>query len=149
MRLEKNKTTKQKKHRVRTKMSQLKKETLIAVKERSKRDGTYKRGRNMAEGSSGGFTAEELERGNKKRRSNADVICKHCQKKGHSRMTHRDCDKYNGNKKRSAVPPPQEANSDADEAEAMDSMPFVDDDDDIFLDAHSWSDDEGITRAQI
>ena len=110
----------------------------------------------MAEGSSCGFTAEELAAGSgskKRKRNDDDVICAHCQKKGHSRRTHRDCGKYTGPRKKSNTQPQEPPlDLDADEADAMDSMPLEDagdSDDDIFHDVGSWSDDEGIMRSTI
>ena len=155
VRLAKAKTTKQKKRRIQAKMKILKTETATAQKERSKRDGTYRSGRSMAAGSSGAFTEEELLLGGRRsKNSNKNIVCAHCGKTGHSRRTSKACDKYKPPKKKTKTGNVQDG-LDADEADAMDMLPFDGDppsDDDMFLfhDAvESWSDDEGLVRGHI
>lgn len=79
-----------KKKRIKRKIELLRAETILAGKERSKHEGTYKSGQNIGEGSSGGFTANQLSAA--RRRKNA--VCPHCNKRGHSRTTHRNCDLF-------------------------------------------------------
>ena len=138
-RLANMKTTKAKKKRIQRKMERLQEQTKIAKKERARRDGTYKSGRNMAEGSSCGFTAAELEASNKKaKRDMSQVVCQHCGGIGHSRTTSKKCGKYKPRQGESKL------NEDADEADAYDAMK-LDDDSDAgmeFFDAGTWSDDE-------
>ena len=144
-RLAKLKTTKKKKKRIQRKMATLNEMTLKAKRERARRDGTYKSGQYMAEGSSAGFTEEELQAGassttNRKKKSKVDVTCKHCGRQGHSRTSHQNCGKYTGAKKK--APPPVPMNLDAVEAEAMDSLPLDDDSNMEFFECDTWSDNE-------
>lgn len=130
------KTPKKKKQRIQQKMATLKKETLIAVKERNRRDGTYKTGMNIAEGSSAGFSEADLVA------ARAGKVCRHCGKKGHVRRNHRDCDMYTGPQKKGSAAPA--ATLDKQEAGMIDGIPLDDSDMDLnaFHDVGTWSSDE-------
>ena len=154
-RLAKAKTVEWKRKRIQRKMETLREETIIASRQRAKRDGTYKSGRNMAPGASAGFTEEELQETTRQRKKKAsDAVCKFCNRKGHSRRTHRDCGQYTGppkkkSKQQQLEPDGEGQNLDADEADAMDAMPFdaeppseADDDELEFFDAGTWSEDD-------
>ncbi|KAL3929368.1 MAG: hypothetical protein SGARI_004769, partial [Bacillariaceae sp.] len=127
-----------KKERSQHKMKKLMEQTVIAKREKAKREGSYKSGMAFGDGSSCGFTAQELEIANKlynprrsssskkpsKKKSRKDVVCLHCGKTGHSTTRSKKCDLYNGNKGEAFDP---QVEADADDAEQMDQMPLDDD----------------------
>jgi hypothetical protein len=101
-RLLKRKTKEQKKSRLQGKHEKLREYEAIAKTERSKRDGTYKTGMNMAD--------ESDEEGNKKpaattnaaaarRRIVSNLVCPHCKRKGHKTTRSKHCLLYNGRPK--------------------------------------------------
>jgi hypothetical protein len=84
-RLANMKTTKAKKDRLKRKYFQLKEDELIARKERSKRDGTYKRGMNVSAGAADGYTEEDLLLAAAAAKPGRKVrVCPHCGLKGHT-----------------------------------------------------------------
>jgi len=143
-RLAKLKTSAKKKKRMKSKIDTLRSETATAVKERARREGTCSRGRNVAAGSSGGFTAEELEVSNKssKKNNTKDVTCRHCGKKGHSRRSSKDCDKHIPPKKKRATKKDDGHTLDAKEAQGLEELPLDDDSLAEFHDAGTWSDSD-------
>lgn len=154
-RLAKLKTAKKKKFRMKKKVDALRTETAIAVKERARREGTYRRGMNVAEGSSGGFTAEELE-ASRKKKNGKDVICPHCGKQGHSRRSSKACDKHVPPKKKrqnkNDTADAQGDGLDATEAQDLEQLPLDDDSYAEFHDAGTWSssddDDDSVQLAR-
>jgi hypothetical protein len=74
-RLAKLKTKDKKNDRLKRKFQQLKDDTEVARKERSKRDGTYKKGMNMAEGNTDGYTEEDLNNNSTKKRAQIGMLC--------------------------------------------------------------------------
>jgi hypothetical protein len=153
------KTTAAKKGRIQKKYTQLKLDEQIAKKERAKRAGTYVSGINVAEGAQDGYTLEELnaagdgnERAPSKHRARKDVVCPHCQLKGHSTKRSKHCTM---NSKFGLPPPPVsapaiQAVNDADACDKDDHFPLQDDipsDGDMsdlegFFDAGTWSDSD-------
>jgi hypothetical protein len=122
----------------------LKKDTLIAQKERAKRDGTYRRGMNM----DGEDELKQPARPRKKQRS--DVVCKHCQLVGHSTTRSKSCLFYKGVGPPTNVPAaasvPTHAADDDDAKEdqgRIDWLPIEQeqdsDQDDLFYDTGTWS----------
>jgi hypothetical protein len=167
-RSDKKKTKEAKKERIKRKYEVLKEDEIVARRERSKREGTYRSGMTLEEGAADGYTLEELlqEAATKKPRasskrttSKSTATCKHCGKQGHTRKSHNDCDK---NPKNFATPTPNVAASaaaaidygpvnDAEDADKYDAMPLTNDvpsdasDIENFFDAGTWSDEEGAT----
>lgn len=145
-RLEKLKASKQKKRRMKGKIDALRNETTIAVKERARREGTYRRGMNIAAGSSGGFTAEEIEDANnkKKKKSTKNVICPHCGKTGHSRRSSKDCDQHVPPKKKrqGSARKDNDLGLDAKEAQGLEELPLDDESLAEFHDAGTWTSDD-------
>jgi hypothetical protein len=158
------KTRERKKDRNKVKYSKLVEETAIAVKERSKRDGTYRTGQNMDEGGVYGYTAEDLQEPvRKKAKNRADVVCKCCKKRGHSTARSKDCLFYKARGPRCPVAvAPRTAEDDASDISDWDAMPLESEVSDAdlfndasaacFIDAFAQSDGDdsvGITRAPI
>ena len=154
-RLQKNKSREQKKARMKRKFDQLKEHEATAKKERAKRDGTYKTGLNMQEGAVDGYTMDDLMMpARKHRRSHKDIICPHCNRKGHSTTRSRQCLYHNGMPRNiplaaasMAVVDENAQRDDADDLDAMDSMPLQDDPPSNmsiseFKDAGTWSSDD-------
>ena len=139
-RIAKSKTTAKKKDRVKRKLEALKDDERQAVKERAKRDGTYKKGMNMDEGGTDVYTEEDLQHkpsAKKKSMRNNDVICKHCGLKGHSTTRSKNCLKnQNNNQLQPAAVPSAPAENEllaldaAADVNAMDCMPLLDHGDD-------------------
>jgi hypothetical protein len=164
---DKRQLTETKKNRVKRKMEILKEDEAIAKRERSKRDGTYKKGQNMDDGGADGYTAAELlaaaatppaKRSKKSTtKSSKDVKCKHCFLLGHSRRTSSKC-LMNKDRKLSkpVLPPESQAPMTLEEADRlacedmneMDQMDLANDDVSVdaslamYEDAATWSDDE-------
>jgi hypothetical protein len=91
-RLAKVKTRKAKRERMKRKFDRLRQDELVARKERSKRDGTYKTGMNVAAGASEGYTeAELLEAARKKRPNPKNKVCPHCGLTGHTTKRSSKC----------------------------------------------------------
>ena len=116
----------------------MKADEFAALKDRAKKNGTYRSGQNLDD------EMEEDESkaavGNRKKR--ATIICKHCGKKGHSTTRSKKCLRHgdnmtNGATVESTVPREHPdcaaaflaaaAIDDADDVDNMDSMPLVDD----------------------
>jgi Zinc knuckle len=101
----KSKTTAKKKDRMKKRIDKMQDEEAIAKMERSKREGTYRRGTNMDEFGANGYTEEELRqyalahpKGTSRKRKSSekqmDVRCKHCDLFGHTTTRSRQCLKY-------------------------------------------------------
>jgi hypothetical protein len=94
-RLDKIKTKEHKKLRMANKFEQLRQDEIIAKRERSKRDGTYKSGLNMDEGGVDGYTEEDLLQQHARKRNraanNKNATCQHCGKKGHTTTRSSKC----------------------------------------------------------
>ena len=141
-RLAKAKTIEQKKHRIRLEMEHLKENTIIAHRERARRDGTYKRGMSFERGT---FGQVPTNKSKKLKKGNPDVVCRFCLKVGHSRRDSKECGQHIPRKKRAARQMNAEEEIDALDAEAMDSVPLdaaVPSDQEDFFDAGTWSEDE-------
>ena len=151
------KLNEKKKIRMEKKFAQLKDDELIARKERAKRAGTYRPGMNMDDDTAEDFVLPKT----KKNKSRKDLVCPHCGKHGHSTTRSKHCLQHPDNN-------PQEdqaqlkVENDADDLDAMDTMPLGDgddgdsssEDDDMFFDVGTWSEDEedaaqGVTRGII
>jgi hypothetical protein len=133
-RIKKVKLTETKKQRRQNAFDKLKEDEAIAKKERAKRDGTYRTGQNMEDGSD-----DEVERPKKRK---VPSVCKYCGKKGHTTTKSKKCLWHNnpqGAAAAAAVAAEQghdptavlfaalAAEDDADELDNMDSMPLEDD----------------------
>jgi hypothetical protein len=145
-RLVKLKTREAKRDRMKRKFDKLKEDEKIAKKERSKRDGTYRTGMNVASGAADGYTEQELlEAAKMKPKSTTrSRVCPHCGLKGHTTKRSLKCLKHP-----SAIAPPVQAdvpasNDIADDLYRFDGMQLDDDSDkDLeFHDAETWSDSE-------
>jgi hypothetical protein len=101
-RLTKLKTRGQKKLRCKNKFAKLKSDEQVAQHERRKREGTYKSGRNMAEGVVDGYTVEDQDerpqKKKQKRTSLKDWVCVHCGLTGHKTTKSMSCGLYTGNR---------------------------------------------------
>jgi hypothetical protein len=82
-----------KKERMKRKYLQLAEDEKTARKERSKRDGTYTSGMNMAAGGADGYTLEELLQAAtaKPKKQRVATVCPHCKLKGHSTTRSSKC----------------------------------------------------------
>jgi hypothetical protein len=91
-RLAKLRTKAKKIERLKNRMLQLKEDTVIAQRERAKRDGTYRTGQNLDD------TAEEEQPLNKKRKAvdRRSLTCKSCGQIGHATSRARACLNYKG-----------------------------------------------------
>jgi hypothetical protein len=169
-RLAKLKTKEENRERSKHKFDQLKEDTLIAIKERSKRDGTYKKGMNMAEGNIDGYTEEDLNNNRRKPKSKtavdrSGIECKHCHLFGHRTIRSKHCLLYVPPTRRNQVRPPgaptaEDLRASAD-IDAFDSVPLKDDPsdvddmglagffDDLDLDEDAWSDNERVIDRRI
>ena len=114
-------TTKEfKKQRLKVKHEKLKENTRIAIKERRNREGTYGTGIGM-EG--GGYTEEDFA-------ADTIVVCTRCKKVGHKTANSKDCDYYKPRTKKrkagalAASTAADRVQRDADEADALDGLPF-------------------------
>jgi hypothetical protein len=156
-----------KKERAKRKMEQLAADEVIAKKEKSKRDGTYKKGQNMEAEGADGYTAAELlaaaaappKRNNKSRKTNKDIVCKFCNLAGHSTRRSTKC-LYNKDRETLACMPTKAVAQDApislEEADrmaredmlTMDAMDLDNDDVSVdasfalYEDAGTWTDDD-------
>jgi hypothetical protein len=183
-RIAKSKLTGTKKERVQKRNDTMKVDEAQARKERAKRDGTYKRGQNMDEGGADGYTEEELlqiaatnpgateeelqgllqtaatKPAKKRRKVNADVICKHCGVKGHTTTRSKAC-KKNKDYMQKPEETPESVACGIDVAAAykdmddMDNSPLLPDDASTdesiseFFDTGTWSDDESDHQQDI
>jgi hypothetical protein len=156
-RLSAMKTTKAKRDRMKRKYLQLQEDEKIAKKERSKRDGTYKTGMNVADGAVDGYTADDLLRAAAtkptRRSRNKNEVCSHCGLKGHSTKRSKKClhNPARATAVTGAAPARAEAilsNDIADDLDRFDGMQLTDDPpsdpDDLmdFFDAGTWSADD-------
>jgi hypothetical protein len=89
-RIAKAKTREAKKDRNKSRYDKLRKEERLKRMAKKRKDGTYRTGMNMDDDDDGGGKQPAT----KKRNSQADVVCKHCGKKGHSRTSSKQCLKY-------------------------------------------------------
>lgn len=120
-----------------------------AMKQRSKRDVTYKSGQNLDD------VMEDDDNGNtnarSRRKQQMAAVCKHCGKKGHSTTRSKKCLHHKdqrGTDATAATAAKLLADmDDADEVDQLDSMPLVDDPPsdmslDDFQDCGTWSSDD-------
>jgi hypothetical protein len=91
-RLAKIKTRDAKKERMKSKFDKLKLDEVVARKERSKRDGTYRSGQNMMDDI--GDDDQQANRQQQKKPRKNVVICPHCGRKGHSTTRSKKCAHY-------------------------------------------------------
>lgn len=128
-RLAKLRTKEMKKNRLKNKFEQMKEDEVIARKERSKREGTYQRGINMADATE---ESDVRQPATKKKKSRSAIVCPHCGKKGHTTTKSKQCLQYvaaiNNNNAPPVLPSDNNALDDGDAAEdldAFDSMQLV------------------------
>jgi hypothetical protein len=161
-RLTKLKTRNQKKQRCKSKFAKLKADEVVAQHERRKCEGTYKSGRNMAEGAVDGYTVEDQEehpQKKQKKTSLKDWVCQHCGRKGHKTTKSMKCAQYSGSKQapaRAGALTADDKQSDQDDwdrfpldAEASDVELFADDASGILGEQSDDDDSVGILRAII
>jgi hypothetical protein len=154
-RLANMKTNKAKRDCMKRKFIQLQEDEKIAKKERSKRDGTYKTGMNMANGAADGYTEAELLRAAStkptKSKSQKNLVCPHCGMKGHStkhlsKCLHNPARETKGDDG-ALLPNAATTNNIVDNLDRFNGMQLHDDPpsdpDDFmeFFDADTWSDD--------
>lgn len=145
-------------------MDQLRAETRKVIKGRAKKDGTYLSGMNMAADTVDGYTLDDLleaatkKPAAKRRKVDDNIVCKHCNVRGHSLIRSKYCLKNPANMTATADIIPQAAsipssNPDdellaidaAADVDADDSMPFIPDDPEsdvslsMFQDTRTWS----------
>ena len=161
-RLAKTKTTEYKRRRLRHKYEKLAEDTKIAKAERAKREGTYQPGIGLDGGYAEADTESETLPQQQKKKAALDLtkVCLHCGVHGHQRKTNKLCKYYTPAKKRArpgaavadtsaVVVAKATFKDDAEEADAMDSMPLVENNsdtgssgDDAYFDVGEYSSDD-------
>lgn len=155
-RLSTMKTNKAKRDRMKRKYLQLQEDEKIAKKERSKRDGTYKTGMNMAAGAADGYTEDDLLRAAARppTRGRNNIVCPLCGLKGHSTKRSKKCLQNPARGTAGAAPPAASravaalTNDVADDLDRFDGMQLQDDPpsdpEDLmeFFDAGTWNSDD-------
>ena len=129
-RLAKIRTKDMKKKRLKNKFEQMKEDELVARNERSRREGTYQRGINMAD-VTGEDTGDIRQPATKKKKSRSAIVCPHCGKKGHSTTKSKQCLQYkaatnNGPPVMSSANNILDDGDAAEDLDAFDSMQLVD-----------------------
>jgi hypothetical protein len=153
-RLDKLKLPEKKRNRLKDKTEKLRKDTAVAIKERSKRDGTYKKAQGMADDSE----EEKTDDVNRRPRITGAKVCRSCGKKGHLTVRSKHCLNYAGttnntSRLRTNVQEATETDTqahafarDIDDAVRMDNFPLTDDPPsdlelDEFQDCNGWDSD--------
>jgi hypothetical protein len=123
-RLKKIKTKEAKTVRMQSRVVKMKEDEVIAKRERSKRDGTYKTGQAMQPVEDDGQQPPK-----KKSKNRKDLVCRSCQQPGHATERARACTNYKC-KAAAVVNEPQPDTGDVDAAadvDAYDQLELVDD----------------------